>query len=480
VTDAYRSFLEPSEPGDIAGYHELIARKSLAFQPRGMARVPELNGKLSPLQAHCVDFSARTGCAALFLDTGLGKTFSALEWGRLIVESENRPVLMLAPLAVAGQHHREAEKWGIDARAIREVEEIAGPRIYITNYERLARFADIDFAAVILDESSILKSFTGATTRALMARFARTPFRLSCTATPAPNDHMELGQQSQFLGVMDSSDMLSRWFFADQANMGRYRIKRPGVTDFWRWVASWGRCVSKPSDLGFSDEGYDLPPLEVIKHTVAADISIDPGVERDGQARLFRIPDTSATSIHREKRLTVEARADQVAEVVGAEPSEPWLIWCDTDYEADALAARIPEALEVRGSMPPDVKEERLTAFATGAARILVTKPSIAGHGLNLQHCARMAFIGLSFSYEQYYQAVRRCHRFGQQRPVQVHVVGSDTEAAVWQVVSRKTGDHDAMKAAMTKAMAEAAAPNRGYVTYRPDVRASLPPFLGA
>lgn len=464
----------------LAPYHDLIARKAIAFEPRGLARVPELSSRLSPLQAHCVDFAARSGCSALFLDTGLGKTFSALEWGRLIVEETNRPVLMLAPLAVSGQHHREAEKWGIDARAIREPAEVGAPRVYITNYERLAKFVDVEFGGVVLDESSILKSFTGATTRALMARFKGTPYRLSCTATPAPNDHMELGQQSQFLGVMESTDMLARWFFADQANMGRYRIKKPGVSDFWRWVASWARCVTTPSDLGFSDDGYELPDLRVHQHVVRADTSVDAGAEKDGQGRLFRIPDTSATSIHREKRLTTEARSDAVAAIVARETAEPWIVWCDTDYEADALTARIPDALEVRGSMDPDLKEDRLTAFATGAARILVTKPSIAGHGLNLQHCARMAFVGLSFSYEQYYQAVRRCYRFGQRRPVDVHVAGSDTENAIWQIVSRKAGDHEGMKAAMNKAMADAVVHNRGYVTYRPAVKAALPSFLGA
>jgi len=462
----------------MSDYLEMIARKALAFEPRGLTRIPALNSNLSDLQAHCVDFSARTGCSALFLDTGLGKTFTALEWGRVIVESTNKPVLMLAPLAVSGQHQREAERWGIDAKAVREPGDITGPRVYITNYERLAKFADIDFGGVVLDESSILKSFTGSTTRALMARFKATPYRLSCTATPAPNDHMELGQQSQFLGVMDSTDMLARWFFADQSNMGKYRIKGPGVTDFWRWVASWARCVTKPSDLGFSDEGYELPPLNVHQHVVRADTLIDAGYERDGQARLFRIPDTSATSIHREKRLTSDARADMIAEIVGREPGEPWIIWCDTDYEADDLTARISEAVEVRGSMSADMKEERLDGFAKGDIRVMVTKPSIAGHGLNLQHCARMAFVGLSFSYEQYYQAVRRCYRFGQKRPVEVHVAGSDTENAIWTIVSRKAGDHAGMKAAMASAMAEAVVHNRGYVTYQPSVAATLPEFL--
>lgn len=465
---------------DLAAYHEMIAAKALAFQPRGLTNVPDLHAQLSPLQAHCVDFSLRAGCSALFLDTGLGKTFASLEWARVIVERTNKSVLMLAPLAVAGQHQREAERWGIDAMAVREPDEITAPRIYITNYDRLARFADCDFAGVVLDESSILKSFTGATTRALMARFKATPYRLSATATPAPNDHMELGQQSQFLGVMESTDMLARWFFADQANMGKYRIKKPGVTDFWRWMASWSRCVTRPSDLGFSDDGYDLPEMRVFQHVVTADTTIDPGAERDGQSRLFRIPDTSATSIHREKRLTASARAEMVAEIVATEPTEPWVIWCESDYEADELMARVPGAIEVRGSMSPDEKEAKLTAFSTGAARVLVTKPSIAGHGLNWQHCARVAFVGLSFSYEQYYQAVRRCHRFGQTRNVHVHVVGSDTENAIWAIISRKADDHEGMKSAMKKAMAEAVVHNRGYVTYRPAEKVRLPHFMGA
>jgi hypothetical protein len=277
---------------------------------------------------------------------------------------------------------------------------------------------------------------------------------------------------------MESTDMLARWFFADQANMGKYRIKGPGVTDFWRWVASWARCVSKPSDIGFDDAGYDLPPMIETRHIITADRTIDAGADRFGQSELFRIPDMSATSIHKEKRLTADHRADKIAEIVALETDEPWIIWCDTDYEADALTSRIAGAIEVRGSMLPEVKEERLEAFALQKQRVLVTKPSIAGHGLNLQHCARTAFVGLSFSYEQYYQAIRRCYRFGQKREVHVHIACADTEIAVWNVVSRKAGDHAGMKAAMTKAMAEAVVHNRGYVTYQPQVRLALPSFL--
>jgi hypothetical protein len=464
----------------LADYRGLIAAKRIAFVPRGMQDIPPLNPALKDHQRHSVEFALKAGCAALFLDTGLGKTLCALEWGRVVVEHTGRPVLMLAPLAVAAQHEREAVKFGIDAKAVREPDEITTPRVYITNYDRLGKFNADDFAGVILDESSILKSFTGATTRALIAAFKHTPFRLCCTATPAPNDHMELGQHCQFLGIMNSNEMLSRWFIADQSNMGRYRIKGPAVKSFWEWVASWARCVSRPSDLGFDDTGYDLPTLDLKRHIVAADRSLDAGAEKDGQARLFRMPDTSATSIHREKRMTTDARADVIADLVAAEPGEPWVIWCDTDYEADALADRIPGAIEVRGSMSAEVKEANLTMFSTGQVRVIITKPSIAGFGLNWQHSARMAFVGLSFSYESFYQAIRRCWRFGQSRPVNVHVACADTEESIWQIVSRKAGDHDAMKAEMTAAMARAALSSDVLQTYSPPNPINLPSFLRA
>jgi hypothetical protein len=464
----------------LADYRGLIAAKRIAFVPRGMATIPSLNPALKDHQRHAVEFALKAGCAALFLDTGLGKTLCALEWGRIVVEHTGRPVLMLAPLAVAAQHEREAVKFGIDAKAVREPDEITTPRVYITNYDRLAKFDAEQFAGVILDESSILKSFHGATTKALIATFKHTPFRLCCTATPAPNDHAELGQHSEFLGVMSQSQMLTRWFIHDSADTGNWRMKGHAVQDFWNWVASWARCVSKPSDLGFSDDGYDLPPLDLKRHIVEADRSLDAGAEKDGQARLFRMPDTSATSIHREKRMTTDARADVIADLVAAEPGEPWVVWCDTDYEADALADRIPGAVEVRGSMSPDVKEANLTMFSTGQVRVIITKPSIAGFGLNWQHSARMAFVGLSFSYESFYQAIRRCWRFGQSRPVSVHVACADTEESIWQIVSRKAGDHDAMKAEMTAAMARASHSVPEQAPYQPAKPLALPQWIAA
>ena len=461
-------------------YLDMIAAKRVVFQSRGLVHTPTLSAAMNPHQSHVTAFALRTGCSAMFLDTGLGKTLCALEWGRVIVEHTNRPVLMLAPLAVAAQHEREAIKFGIDAKAIREPDQITGPRVYITNYERLAKFDVSMFAGVVLDESSILKSFNGKTTRALIEGFAQTPFRLACTATPAPNDHAELGQHSQFLGAMSQSQMLTRWFLHDSADTGNWRMKGHAVQDFWNWVASWARCVSKPSDLGFSDDGFVLPPLNLERHKVSADRSIDTGHEKDGQSRLFRMPDTSATAIHGEKRKTIESRADLIAEIVAKEPGEPWVIWCDTDYEADALTARIPEAVEVRGSMTPEQKEERLTAFSTGAVRIIITKPSVAGFGLNWQHCARVAFVGLSFSYESFYQAVRRCWRFGQSRPVNVHIACADTEESIWNIVSRKAGDHEGMKREMTAAMARAARIVHEQAPYAPTVPLQLPEWIAA
>lgn len=462
-------------------YLGLIASKQISFTARGLPTVPALNDRLFPHQRHSTEFALRAGCSALFLDTGLGKSFCALEWGRVIVEHTNKPVLMLAPLAVGPQHQREAEKFGIAAKYVREPHEITGPGIWITNYERLDKIDPSMFAGVILDESSILKSFTGATTRALIAAFADTPFRLACTATPAPNDHMELGQHAEFLGAMRTMEMLSRWFINDTSSASQdWRLKKHAVGPFWDWVASWARCIGKPSDIGESDDGFALPELILRQHMVEADRSVDAGNEKDGQARLLRMPETSATSIHREKRLTVQARADAIASIVAAEPGEPWIVWCDTDYEADALTDLIPDAVEVRGSMRPDVKEERLVAFSTGQQRVIVTKPSIAGFGLNWQHCARQAFVGLSFSYENFYQAVRRSWRFGQTRPVHVHVAMADTEKAIWDVVSRKAEDHDRMKTAMQSAMARAVNTQQARKPYVPARRVEVPAWMGA
>jgi hypothetical protein len=441
----------PTIGGTLSDYRHFIGAKGRACRSVGF-QATDLPEVLAGHQRHMVEFAADCGSAACFYDTGLGKTLIELAYADQVRRRTGKPVMVLAPLAVGQQTAREAARFGIeDCAYARDPDGVRAGMIVVTNYERMKLFRPADFGGVVADESSIVKSFTGATTRALMAAWASHPYRLAATATPAPNDHMELGQHSQFLGVMDSNEMLARWFTADQTQMGRYRLKGHATRPFWRWVASWARAATRPSDVGpFSDNGYHLPPFRMQRHIVHTDLSIDAG------DTLFRIPEMSATSMHREKRLTVDGRARVVADLVAAEPGEPWIVWCDTDYEADALRKAIPDAIEVRGSDRPEVKEQRLMAFADGSARVLVTKPRIAGFGMNWQHCARVAFVGLSYSYEAFYQAVRRCWRFGQAREVHVHVAMAETERAIWDTIVRKRDDHAEMSRRMVAAMREA------------------------
>jgi len=457
----------------LGDYYALLKRKSRSAPVTGLTSVPSLNSQMFGYQRDVTDFLLRVGSGAAFLDTGLGKSFIELEWGRVIVEATNRPVLMFAPLAVGPQHEREAAKFGIDARYIRTPDQIAGPGVWITNYERMHLFDATDFGGVILDESSIVKNYTGKTSRALVEFGAQIRYRLAATATPAPNDHTELGQHSAFLGAMPSNEMLARWFTTDQSEMGKYRLKKYGIEDFWAWVASWARMASHPSDLGHAEEDFILPALNVDLHYVDVDFQ-----EGAGEGELFRVVDASATKIHQEKRRTASARAARIAEIVAAEPGEPWIVWCDTDYEADALTALMPDAIEVRGSMPTEMKEERLIGFSSGEIPALITKSSIAGFGLNWQHCARAAFVGLSFSYEAYYQAIRRIWRFGQQRPVNVHIALAETEGMIWNTIQRKARDHESMKLAMNAAMREAVLAHETKLPYRPKQAASIPSWL--
>jgi superfamily II DNA or RNA helicase len=456
-------------------YEDFLRSKARRAKHRGlMDREVDLSPLMFGYQADTTRFLLQAGSGAAFLDTGMGKSFIELEWGRVVREHTNKPVLMLAPLAVGPQHVREAERFGIDdVRTVRTQDDVK-PGINVANYERLHLFDPSEFGGIVLDESSIIKNYTGKTTRALMAFADAMPFRLCATATPAPNDHMELGQHSQFLGVMDSSEMLARWFIADQSEMGRYRLKRHGIKPFWSWVASWARCLTKPSDLGYSDDGFQLPSLNIIRHSVDVDIS----AHADGE--LFRRVDASATAIHKEKRLTSADRAERVAEIVAGQPSEPCVVWVETDYDADAVMARLPGAIEVRGSMTIEQKESRLNDFSTGNIRVLVTKPRVAGFGLNWQHCAHTVFAGLSFSYEQFYQATRRFWRYGQQRTVDCHVVMAETEDMIWRNIQRKANDHEAMKLEMADAMRRETNSREVKQTYSATKTARIPSWLAA
>lgn len=453
-------------------YYNFLRSKVASATPRGLAQMPDLSPALFGYQREVTEFLLGIGSGAAFLDTGMGKSIIELEYARAIAEHTRRPVLMLAPLAVGPQHVREAEKFNIGpVRTVRNSDEVAHG-VNIANYERLHLFNREQFSGIVLDESSIIKNFTGKTTRALMAFAQAMPWKLAATATPAPNDHMELGQHAQFLDVMDSSEMLARWFIADQKEMGRYRLKRYGVRSFWSWVASWSRMMTKPSDLGYSDDGFILPPLDIKRHYVHTDIT------KDTDGMLFRMPDTSATAIHQEKRRTSAERAEQAAQLVTDDSNECWVVWVETDYDADAVMARLPDAVEVRGSMRPEEKEARLVDFSTGNIRVLVTKPSIAGFGLNWQHCARTCYSGLSFSYEKLYQTLRRFWRFGQQRPVQAHIILADTEETIWRIIQRKQADHELMKNEMAAAMRRATETRTVKIDYQPTMPANLPDWI--
>lgn len=454
-------------------YLEFLSSKAARAPMRGMENVPDLAPHLFTYQAHSVAHALQAGGAGCFLDTGLGKTECQLEYLRHAGEATNGRTLLLTPLAVAQQTRRRAERWGYEARVIREQSE-AREGINICNYDRFDKLDPSWFGAVSLDEASILKSFTGKTTRTLITGFRDHKFKLAATATPAPNDHMELGQYAEFCGIMRSNEMLMRWFIADQTEMGRYRIKGHAERDFWDWMASWSRCAELPSDLGGDDTGFILPELAIHRHR-SAESRIEGG---DG---LFASVSMSATTMHDVKRQTSKARADAVAGIVERESDEAWLIWCDTNYEADALKAVLPDAIEVRGSMKTEQKEELLEAFGTGQAKHLITKPSLAGFGLDWSHCARMVFAGRSYSYETFYQAVRRCQRFGQKRQVNVHIVVAEGEAEIGRIVERKAADHGLMKTAMRAAMARAL--DRSESTkkpYNPTHEGRLPAWLSA
>ena len=410
--------------------------------------------------------TAQWGRAAIFAECGLGKTGMQCVWADAAVRRLNKPTLILAPLAVAKQTADEAAEFGVHVQQVRSSGDLRGAGVYVTNYDRLDKFDPSVFGAVVLDESSILKNFSGKTKNALEAAFAHTSYRLCCTATPAPNDYMELGNHAQFLGVMKSSEMLSRWFINDTMNAGGYRLKGHARDAFWRWVASWAVTMDKPSDIGFSDDGWILPPLRFHEHVVSVDQTVGANDHDEEQLRIFREVKVSATSIHREKRLTVQSRADRVADLVSQHSSEPWVIWCDTNEEAEAAAMRC-DAVEVRGSMSIERKEELLNGFTRGEITRLVTKPSIAGFGLNWQHCHNTAFIGLSYSFEALYQAVRRFYRFGQAKPVDAHLIVAETEGKVLEAIQRKQRQHEEMRAGMISAATGEKANNiSGYIPH--------------
>ena len=393
-------------------------------------------------QAAQCDWTIRKGRAANFSDCGLGKTPMGLVWASNVVRKTNKPVLYLTPPAVGAQTVREAEKFGIEAKVSRDG--TVHGHITVTNYERLHHFNPGDFAGVVCDESSILKSFTGRYRGEVTAFMRHVPYRLLQTATAAPNDYIELGTSSEALGYLGHMDMLNRFFKNDLNNSAqgrmrgeviKWRLKGHAELPFWQWVCSWARAMRKPSDLGFDDAAFVLPPLHEVEHLVQVN-TLAPGM-------LFELPAVGLAEQREERRRTTEERCQRVADLVN-HTGQPALVWCHLNDEGDMLERLIPDAVQVAGSDSEDAKEDRLTAFADGKARVLITKPKIGAWGLNFQHCAHVVTFP-SHSFEQYYQSIRRCWRFGQQRPVKVDIVTTEGEQGVTRNLQRKADQAEQM-----------------------------------
>jgi DNA modification methylase len=422
------------------GYREFLEAKRQHVEPVGFAvESADICPQLFPWQSEIVRWALRRGRAALFADCGLGKTPMQLEWARHVPGR----VLILAPLAVAEQTCREGAKFGIPVAHKRDGDDGSG-KIVVTNYERLHLFKPDDYVGIVLDESSILKAYDGATRKELQAFAETIRYRLCCTATPAPNDLLELVNHAEFLDVMRGKEIMALFFRQDGNSSHAFRLKGHARADFWRWLAEWSVAVRKPSDIGYDDGRFVLPPLNM--HSVVVS-----GPVMDG----WLLPVQASTLIERR-----QARRGSLSERVSAAAGlangnrEPWLVWCDLNDESSALAKAIPDAIEVRGSDTAEHKEDALLGFAAGKYRVLVTKPSIAGWGMNWQHCANVVFVGLSDSYEQFYQAVRRCWRFGQTRPVDCHVITSDADGAVVENIRRKEHQASEMFAELVREMA--------------------------
>ena len=420
-------------------YDDFIASKKKIEVPTGH-NPGDLNEHLFDFQHAIVTWAVRRGRAAVFADTGLGKTLMQLSWAQEVQRHTGGKVLILAPLAVSEQTIEQGSTFGID------VSRYAGQTadgIYITNYERIDEAFATEWAGIVLDESSILKSHDGKTRTKIIDYAQSIPYRLSCTATPSPNDFEELGNQCEFLGVMTRTEMLATYFVNDTGDTGTWRLKGWGASKFWEWMGTWAVVLRNPSDIGFDGSAYLLPAPEYFEHVVDA--------ESDGD--LFAKPAQTMTERRKAQRNSIEQRCDALAALVNSQPDEPWLIWCHLNDEAELLASLIPGAVNVQGSDKPETKAAQMLRFSHGELRVLISKPKICGFGMNWQHCARMAFVGLDDSFEKFYQAVRRCFRFGQKRNVHVHLFVAENEGQVLNNLKRKEQQHHEMIANMVDHM---------------------------
>lgn len=419
-------------------YHEFIKNKAIVYQPSGFD-CTERNENLFGWQNDVVRWALRKGKCAIFSDCGTGKTRMLLQWANMVHKHENRAVLILAPLAVAQQTKAEGVLCGIDVKVVRDKSECENG-LNITNYEMLQHFDASFFCGVVLDESSIIKHKDGKTRQMIQDMFEETAYKLCCTATPAPNDFMELGTHAQFLGVMKQTEMLATFFVHDGGETQNWRLKGHAEKKFFEWVAGWAACFKRPQDLGYEEEGYELPDLRIHEETVESTST----ELIDGQMMMFAPVGKTLLERRSARRNSLQDRVNRAAEIANA-TGEQVLVWCDLNSESKALTEAINGAVEVEGSMSLEEKEKGITGFLKGENRVLVSKPSIAGFGINAQNAHIEIFVGLSDSFEAYYQAVRRCWRFGQDKPVDVYIIISDAEGAVKENIQRKQRDAERM-----------------------------------
>ena len=457
-------------------YEDFLQSKRITVHPCGFEPRP-IGGKHFDWQKDIERWGIRKGRSAYFEDCGLGKTIQQLEWGAQVSDHTHLPILIVAPLAVSRQTQREGKKFGYPVYVCRSQDDVHN-EINITNYEMLSHFDPRKFGGVILDESSILKSYSGKIKNQIIGMFRDTPYKLACTATPAPNDFMELGNHSEFLGIMSRSEMLSTFFVHDGGSTQSWRLKGHAQEDFWRWIASWAVVLSNPADLGYDGSAYALPPLNVREHIVKTGQKVD----ASGQEYLFQTAPQTLNDRRAARRNSLEERVKKCAEIANSTDKQV-LVWCDLNDESAALTRAIKGAVEVTGSDSDEHKADAMMGFSDGSIRTLVSKPKIAGWGMNWQNCDTEIFCGLSDSFEAYYQAVRRCWRFGQQNEVNVHIVTSDAEESVKANIERKQADAQRMTAKMVKYTKNILRDDvRGTVRrqddYNPTEEMVLPPWL--
>lgn len=417
-------------------YIDFLKNKQITAQSSGFdVDVNNLNSGLFDWQRDVVRWALKKGRCALFEDCGLGKTIQQLVWCEQVCNHTKMPILIIAPLAVTMQTKAEGDKFGISVNICRTQEDVV-PGINITNYEMIEHFDASAFSGVVLDESSILKHQSSKTRARLQDMFVNTPYKLCATATPAPNDYMELGNHSEFLGVMSHSEMLATFFVHDGADTQKWRLKGHARTVFFEWISSWACCMNTPEDLGYDGALYTIPDLEVIEHEIESKI-----IEKDdGQLALMSPVAQTLNERRRGRRDSLEDRCRLAADIANS-TDDQYIIWCDLNSESALLSELIWDSVEVKGSDTSEHKTKSMIGFADKNVRALVSKPSIAGWGMNWQNCNNVIFVGLSDSFESYYQAIRRCWRFGQERPVKAHIIISEAEGAVKANIERKQKD---------------------------------------